>query len=203
MPTWSDVETQIPAAVREAAQDTDLQVVWGEQPDASSWLQAVHVTLRLRAMTRVGQGERYYTDEAMPPPEDPEDPQPPNRARERIRWPRLLTVQVMVETQDQRLANAALALADTIHAGLRLDGAHAALEEAGLALGSSGPMRLVDYTDNHARRRSAVVWEIELNAATTITGPLTDWIVSVEYEAEITREDETTLALGPVEIVLP
>lgn len=189
MPTWSDVETQIPAAVREAAQDTNLQVVWGEQPDASSWLQAVHVTLRLRAMTRVGQGERLYVDES-------------GSARERIRWPRLLTVQVMVETQDQRLAHAALALADTVHAGLRLDDAHAALASAGLTLGSSGPMRLVDYTDNHGRRRSTVIWEIELNAATTITGPLTGWMASVEYQAEITREDETTLTLGPTEIDL-
>lgn len=190
MPTWSDVETQIPAAIREAAQNPDLQVVWGEQSDASSWLQAVHVTLRLRAMARVGHGERLYLDES-------------GSARERIRWPRLLTFQVMVETQDQRLTGAALALADTIHAGLRLDAAHAALAEAGLALGTSGPMRLVDYTDNHGRRRSAVIWEIEINASTTITGPLADWIASVEYEAEITREDETTLALGPTEIVLP
>jgi hypothetical protein len=190
MPTWSDVETQIPAAIREAAQDSELQVVWGEQSDASSWLQAVHVSLRLRAMSRVGHGERLYTDES-------------GSAREVVRWPRLLTFQVMVETQDQRLANAALALADTVHAGLRFDAAHAALAVAGLALGTSGPMRLVDYTDNHGRRRSAVLWEIEINAATAVTGQLTGWMASVEYEAEITREDETVLDLGPTEIVLP
>jgi hypothetical protein len=189
MPTWSDVETQIPAAIREAAQDTDLQVIWSEQSDASSWLQSVHVSLRLRAMARVGHGERLYVDES-------------GSAREVIRWPRLLTFQVMVETQDQRLSHAALALADTIHAGLRFDAAHAALASAGLALGTSGPMRLVDYTDNHGRRRSAVLWEIEINASTQITGPLAGWMASVEYEAEITREDETTLTLGPTEVDL-
>lgn len=189
MPTWSDVETGIPSAIREAAQDPDLSVVWAEQPAGSSWIPAVHVKLRLRRMTRVGHGETVYVDEA-------------GQARPVVRWPRLLSVQVQVETQSQTLAAAALALADEIHAGLRLSEAHAALAAAGLALGSSAPMVLADFTDDAGRRRSAVIWEIELNASTQILGPLAEWMASVEYGATIAREDETTLTLGPTEIDL-
>jgi hypothetical protein len=187
---WTTAQTAIPAAIRAAADDPDLQVSWGELPEAGAWQNPINVMVRIRGLRAVGQAETVHRVET-------------GRLRPVRRAPRLLDLQIQVETQDQNLAASALVLADQIHAALDLPDATSELTAAGLSRASQTQIRAVDYTDAHRRRRSAMVWELTLNVATEAVGALIDWMASVEYGGTVTDEvgDETTI--GPTTVVLP
>lgn len=164
---WTDVQTQIAAALQAAAGEPGLDVRWDHSADATGWRSDRLVRATVVAIRGDSHETRYADGPAQITP--------------RVYGPRVLVLQFFVETQRQTLAATAEALASRLRAGLRLPGALAALASAGLGVARVGPVRVVPFPDPATgRQRSAAVFEVEHNAHESAIGAAIDWIASVE-----------------------
>jgi hypothetical protein len=181
---WANAQTQIVTALREAAGDPTLDVRWDETAEATGWRSDRLVRVSVISVRGDSHETRYV--------EGPSDLTP------RIYGPRVLVLQIFVETQRQTLAHTSEALALRLRTGIRLPAALAALEAAGLGLARVGPVRSVSFPDlATGRRRSAAVFEIEHNAHGSVAGAAIAWVASVAAEGEIDAREIDVLVETP------
>jgi hypothetical protein len=158
-------------AVRTALDDLAADVGWTHKE--ARWRSAAHVRLRLLSATRKGRDERRYA------PEGSDD------IRERVYGVRVLRIQVTCEAQDQDLVASAWDLAERVSTGMHEADVVAVLDTAGIGLASITAPTGVDYMDAHRRTRSAVVFDLALNAHTSQVGPLVPRVKSLEFTGTI------------------
>lgn len=171
---WSAVQTGLVAAVRLAMDAADYDVGWADRE--SRWRSAAGcVRLSPLSFTRRGRDERRYSDEGD------------FDLQERIYGVRRLTVQFLVEAQDQDLADSAAAIAERIVAGLRRSDVEDLLVVAGIGVATIGETRQINAPDEHDRVRSIWAFDVAFNAHTSIEGPVIPAVLAVEYAGDITN----------------
>jgi hypothetical protein len=169
---WQAIQDQIAAVLRAASGESTLDVRFDEASDAAGWRSDRLVRVRLIAI-RGDSHEARYVDGA-------------SQITPRIYGPRVLVLQILVETPRQSLVNTAEALAEKLRTGIRLPAALEALAVAGLGLARVGSVSSVPFSDGATgRQRSAASFETEHNAASVVVGAAMDWIASVGLEGEL------------------
>lgn len=178
---WTEIQTRYVAALRVAAGLPSLDVRWDDAPAANGWRSDVFVRLRLRGI-RGDAHERRYREVEGAPEDDHADYLEP-----REYGPRVLTVELVVETRTQTLALTSVALGERIRTGLRLPQARAAFDQAHVGIARVGRLREVSYPSegDTGRMRSASVIEVEHNAASVAVGALMDYIERIEGAGDV------------------
>lgn len=174
---WSEIETRLVAAVREAALAPDLEVRWSNDGTVQGWEALRHVRLEVLRIIDQAQGEPRWRAEGAD-----------GALRPSTYVPQGLILQVLVESQDQRLVGSAWALANTIRTGIRNPGARGILRRADLSLQAQGNLIATDYTDEHRRKRNVAIWELTLNASTLAQGALQQWMDQAVVEGAVRAE---------------
>lgn len=188
---WAQIETRYIAAVRAAAGLPELDVRWDGQATANGWRSDVFVRLRLRAVR--GDAHERRAELVSGGAGDPHA----QYIRPRQYGPRVVVVEHVVESRRQSLAMTSVALGETIRMGLR------GIESADLfALAHMGlarvlPSREVSYPDdgNTGRMRSALVYEVEHNAASVAVGAIIDYVESLEMSGTVTHPGSPDIEL--------
>ncbi len=169
----NELQTALPAAIRQAAGVPTYDVTWTNR--RSAWKAEQHCRLQAVSMTPFGRPDLRYDDDGL----------------ERMYQPVRVLVQVTCVTASQELDLSALRPASKIHVSLRREDCYNILTEAGVGLGSISPLRMIDFKDPDGRWRSCWTFDLRLNLHVTEEAEdVGDGFVSaVEYGSNLYETD--------------
>ena len=184
---WADIQTRLVEAVRAVLDDATFDVRWGDI--TSAWRNENLVSMRVLQFTPLGQPERRYAEEGR-------------ELRERIYSPVSLTVQFMVESQNQNLAQSALVVAEQLAAGMFSTRGYELICAAGVGIARRSAVQHLAVPDKHNRARSVATFDLVFNAHMSLEQGTIGWVDQVQITNTAASDVPEVEALSGLDLYL-